>query len=68
MEVCEQLKKHISYFRRKVKGDLDYFRGMQRVTPEWCWHDFRLRLSHGCNHGSEQRLERVVLLWAVYHT
>lgn len=46
---------------------LNYFQGLQRVTPEWCWRDFRLRLSHGRNHGSEQRLERAVLLWAVYH-
>ncbi len=46
---------------------LDYYQGLQRVTPEWCWRDFRLRLSHGCNHGSEQRLERATLTWAVYH-
>lgn len=45
---------------------LDYYQGGQRVTPEWCWRDFRLRLSHGRNHGSEQRLERAALLWAVY--
>lgn len=44
----------------------DYYQGLHRVTPEWCWRDFRLRLSHGRNHGSEQRLERAVLLWAVY--
>jgi hypothetical protein len=46
---------------------LDYYRGMQRVTPEWLWRDFRLRLSRGRNHRSEQRLERAALLWAVYH-
>ena len=46
---------------------LDYYQGVQRVTPEWCWRDFRLRLSHGRNHGSEQRLQRAALLWAVYH-
>jgi hypothetical protein len=45
---------------------LDYYQGLQRVTPEWCWRDFRLRLSHGRNHASEQRLERAALLWAVY--
>lgn len=45
---------------------LDYHNGLLRVNPEWCWRDFRLRLSHGRNHGSEQRLERAVLLWAVY--
>jgi hypothetical protein len=46
---------------------LDYYRGLQRVTPEWYWRDFRLRLSHGRNHRSEQRLVRAVSLWAVYH-
>jgi hypothetical protein len=46
---------------------LDYYRGLQRVTPEWYWRDFRLRLSHGRNHRSEQRLERAALLWAIYH-
>jgi transposase-like protein len=46
---------------------LAYYRGLQRVTPEWYWRDFRLRLSHGRNHRSEQRLERAALLWAIYH-
>jgi len=46
---------------------MDYCRGLQRVSPEWYWRDFRLRLSHGRNHGSEQRLERAALPWAVYH-
>ena len=46
---------------------MDYCRGLQRVSPEWYWRDFRLRLSHGRNHRSEQRLERAALLWAVYH-
>jgi uncharacterized protein YihD (DUF1040 family) len=41
--------------------------GLARVGPEWLWRDFRLRLSHGRNHGSEQRLERAALLWAIYH-
>ena len=41
-------------------------RGLLRVSPEWCWRDFRLRLSHGRNHGSERRLERAALVWAVY--
>jgi hypothetical protein len=44
-----------------------YCRGLQRVSPEWCWRDFRLRLSHGRNHRSEQRLERAAVLWALYH-
>ena len=43
-----------------------YNRGLLRVSPEWCWRDFRLRLSRGRNHGSERRLERAALLWAVY--
>jgi len=46
---------------------LDYYRGLQRVTPEWCWRDFRHRLSHGRNHRSDQRLERAALVWAIYH-
>jgi transposase-like protein len=46
---------------------LDYYRGLQRVTPEWYWRDFRLRLSNGRNHRSDQRLERAALVWAIYH-
>jgi len=41
--------------------------GLGRVTPEWHWRDFRLRLSHGRNHRSTARLERAATLWAVYH-
>ena len=44
-----------------------YCHGLQRVAPEWCWRDFRLRLSRGRNHGSDQRLERAALVWAIYH-
>lgn len=44
-----------------------YYAGLQRVTPEWYWRDFRLRLSRGRNHGSEVRLERAALVWAIYH-
>jgi hypothetical protein len=44
-----------------------YYAGLQRVTPEWYWRDFRLRLSRGRNHGSDQRLERAALVWAIYH-
>ena len=54
------------YLDRIMVYSLDYYQGLQRTTPEWCWRDFRLRLSHGRNHGSEQRLERAALLWAVY--
>lgn len=46
---------------------LDCHADLIRVTPEWCWRDFRLRLSHGRNHGSEGRLERAALVWATYH-
>jgi transposase-like protein len=45
---------------------LRYNAGLVRVGPEWVWRDFRLRLSHGRNHGSEVRLERAVLVWAIY--
>lgn len=44
-----------------------YYAGLPRVTPEWYWRDFRLRLSHGRNHRSDQRLERAALVWAIYH-
>lgn len=43
-----------------------YYAGLQRVTPEWYWRDFRLRLSRGRNHGSDPRLERAALVWAIY--
>jgi hypothetical protein len=46
---------------------VDFYAGMQRVAPEWCWRDFRLRLSRGRNHGSAIRLERAALVWAIYH-
>jgi hypothetical protein len=43
-----------------------YNQGLGRASPEWLWRDFRLRLSHGRNHGTAQRLERAALLWAIY--
>ena len=45
----------------------DAYRGVCRVSPEWMWRDFRMRLSHGRNHGSDQRLERAALVWQIYH-
>lgn len=45
----------------------EYNRGLGRVGPEWVWRDFRLRLSRGRNHGSEERLKRAALVWAIYH-
>lgn len=44
-----------------------YNQGLGRASPEWLWRDFRLRLSHGRNHGSDARLERAALVWAIYH-
>jgi transposase-like protein len=44
-----------------------YNQGLGRASPEWLWRDFRLRSSHGRNHGAEPRLERAALLWAIYH-
>lgn len=44
-----------------------YGRGLSRVAPEWCWRDFRQRLSRGRNHGSARRVERAVLVWGIYH-
>jgi len=45
---------------------LPYNQGLLRVAPEWYWRDYRLRLSHGRNHGSETRSERAALVWAIY--
>jgi len=45
---------------------LPYNRRLVRVAPEWCWRDYRMRLSRGRNHASEERLERASLLWAIY--
>jgi len=45
---------------------LAFNQGLERVGPEWLWRDFRLRLGHGRNHGSPERLERAALVWAIY--
>ncbi len=45
---------------------LAYHQGLVRVGPEWCWRDFRLRLSRGRNHRTADRLERAALVWAIY--
>lgn len=44
-----------------------YNHGLARVGPEWCWRDFRRRLSRGRNHATDRRLERAALVWAIYH-
>lgn len=46
---------------------LEYNRGLMRVAPEWIWRDFRLRLSRGRNHGTDERLERASLVWQIYY-
>jgi len=46
---------------------LAYNRGLVRVGPEWLWRDFRLRVSRGRNHGSDERLVRASLVWGIYH-
>ena len=43
-----------------------YNKGLVRTAPEWLWRDFRLRVSRGRNHGSDERLERAALVWAIY--
>ena len=45
---------------------LPFNHGLGRASPEWCWRDFRLRLSHGRNHATTTRLERAAVLWAIY--
>jgi hypothetical protein len=64
-----------AHIARRLDKDFDqllvhliaYYQGLLRVGPEWCWRDFRQRLSRGRNHGSDIRLERAVLVWAIYH-
>ena len=63
-KIAKALNHHLD---RLLLHTLDYCQGLQRVTPEWCWRDFRLRLSRGRNHRSERRLERAALVWAIYH-
>jgi hypothetical protein len=61
---ADKLRPHLAaalVYRRPDNGNLT------RVSPEWCWRDFRLRLGHGRNHFSDQRLERAALVWATYH-
>jgi hypothetical protein len=75
-QALQKLKGHAQGTRlaQKLNEQLDRLlvhllkeqRGLRRVGPEWLWRDFRLRLSHGRNHGSEQRLERAALVWAIY--
>ncbi|MBM3190577.1 MAG: hypothetical protein FJZ90_17905 [Chloroflexi bacterium] len=60
-------KKMNEQFDRLLYPLLACHQGLLRIAPEWLWRDFRLRLSRGRNHGSEERLERAGLLWAVYH-
>ena len=63
-----QLAQKVSLHMDKMFFHLTaYGQGLCRVAPEWCWRDFRLRLSRGRNHGSARRLERAVLVWAIYH-
>ena len=62
--LAEKLRPHLDallVYRMKFNA------GLARVGPEWIWRDFRLRLSHGRNHGTTQRLERAALVWAIYH-
>lgn len=53
-------------FEKLLVHQLRYNEGLLRVTPEWVWRDFRLRLSRGRNHGSDKRLERAALVWAIF--
>jgi transposase-like protein len=61
--LAEQIGEHLDaalvYLNR-------YNRGLVRVGPEWLWRDFRQRVSRGRNHGSDERLERAALVWAIY--
>ena len=37
---------------------LNYYQGLVRTNPEWLRRDFRKRVSHGHNHGTDVRLDR----------
>jgi hypothetical protein len=63
-KIAKTLYEHLD---RLLIHTLDYCRDVHRVTPEWGWRDFRLRLSRGRNHRSDRRLERAALVWAIYH-
>jgi hypothetical protein len=63
-KIAKALNQHLD---RLLLHTLDYCQGLSRVSPEWCWRDFRLRLSRGRNHRSDRRLERAALVWAIYH-
>lgn len=64
-------QKMAKLMREHLEAALVYRRpinqGLMRVSPEWCWRDFRMRLSRGRNHRSSERLERAALVWAIYH-
>jgi len=62
--IAQFLNEHLE---RMLVHLVAYYAGLQRVTPEWYWRDFRLRLSRGRQHGLELRLERAALVWAIYH-
>ena len=62
--ISQFLNEHLDYILVHVVA---YYAGLHRVTPEWYWRDFRLRLRRGRNHGSAPRLERAALVWAIYH-
>ena len=63
-KIAKTLFEHLD---RLLLHVLVYCQGIQRVGPECYWRDFRLRLSRGRNHRSDRRLQRAVLVWAIYH-
>ncbi len=75
-EALAQLERHRlgKNLAREITRHLDsllvylmgYNAGLTRVGPEWCWRDFRLRLGRGRNQGSDERLERMSLVWAIH--
>ncbi len=62
--LAERVAEHLDALQVYLKA---YHRGLVRVAPEWVWRDFRLRVSRGRDHGSEERLERAALVWQVYY-
>ena len=45
---------------------LEFNRGLARVSPEWYWRDFRLRLSQGATTGRTSGWSVRPWLWAIY--
>ena len=62
-KLAQAVQKHLE---AALVHRIPFNQGLMRVSPEWRWRDFRLRLSRGRNHRSSERLEQAALVWAIY--